>query len=118
MQRSCRFYSKIPGFKLVYGGFRDIFTSFEIGENSFDYLNLQLFASVNDINDSKNIVKIILYSENVDKLYSYFRNDKTISKLILLENKPKIAMWGEKYFHIRDPDGHLLSFAMPIKNNK
>ena len=33
MERSCRFYSQIPGFKLVYGGFPNVaFTTFEIGE--------------------------------------------------------------------------------------
>jgi uncharacterized glyoxalase superfamily protein PhnB len=24
---------------------------------------------------------------------------------------PSDAPWGERYFHIRDPDGHELSFA-------
>jgi catechol 2,3-dioxygenase-like lactoylglutathione lyase family enzyme len=45
MERSCRFYSQIPGFKLVYGGFRnDIFTTFEIGQEhtSKMCLNLEL----------------------------------------------------------------------------
>ena len=32
MERSCRFYSQIPGFKLVYGSCDDAFTTFEIGE--------------------------------------------------------------------------------------
>ena len=27
---------------------------------------------------------------------------------------PADAPWGERYFHIRDPDGHELSFARPI----
>jgi hypothetical protein len=34
MERSCNFYSKIPGFKLVYGGsYDDTFTTYEIGED-------------------------------------------------------------------------------------
>jgi len=47
MERSCRFYSQIPGFKLVYGRFsNDTFTTFEIGEEE-EYipkmcLNLEL----------------------------------------------------------------------------
>ena len=32
MERSCRFYSQIPGFKLVYGSSYDTFTTFDIGE--------------------------------------------------------------------------------------
>jgi hypothetical protein len=32
MEKSCRFYSQIPGFKLVYGDFpNDTFTTFKIG---------------------------------------------------------------------------------------
>lgn len=27
------------------------------------------------------------------------------------ENEPQDASWGERYFHVRDPDGHELSFA-------
>jgi hypothetical protein len=28
------------------------------------------------------------------------------------------APWGERYFHIREPDGYQLSFAKPIKKRK
>ena len=66
----------------------------------------------------KNDAKIILYTEDVDKLYTYFKNDQNISKLISFENEPIDASWGERYFHIRDPDGHLLSFAKTIKNRE
>ena len=27
---------------------------------------------------------------------------------------PRDAKWGERYFHITDPDGHELSFARPV----
>jgi len=27
---------------------------------------------------------------------------------------PEDATWGERYFHISDPDGHELSFARPL----
>ncbi|MGB9203942.1 MAG: VOC family protein [Terriglobales bacterium] len=27
---------------------------------------------------------------------------------------PRDAQWGERYFHLIDPDGHELSFARPI----
>ena len=29
-------------------------------------------------------------------------------------DRPKDASWGERYFHMLDPDGHELSFARPI----
>jgi uncharacterized glyoxalase superfamily protein PhnB len=27
---------------------------------------------------------------------------------------PRDATWGERYFHVTDPDGHELSFARPL----
>jgi catechol 2,3-dioxygenase-like lactoylglutathione lyase family enzyme len=117
MKRSCNFYSKIPGFKLIYGGSPcDRFTTYEIGTSV--YLNLELFEMrTNNLErDTRNTAKIILHTEDVDELYFYFKNNKNISRLILFENEPTDASWGERYFHIRDPDGYLLSFAKPIKN--
>jgi catechol 2,3-dioxygenase-like lactoylglutathione lyase family enzyme len=119
MERSCNFYSKIPGFKLVYGGSPpDSFTSYEIGDNTSVYLNLELFKTTTNSQEceTKNFGKIILHTEDVDKLYSYFKKNQVISKLIVFENEPSNASWGERYFHIHDPDGYLLSFAKSIKN--
>ena len=28
--------------------------------------------------------------------------------------RPRNASWGERYFHLQDPDGHELSFAKPL----
>jgi catechol 2,3-dioxygenase-like lactoylglutathione lyase family enzyme len=116
MKRSCDFYSKIPGFRLVYGGPERLFTSYEIGKNTLVYINLQLLKSNNRSHDErlKNFLKIILLTDDVDSLYLYFKNDKVISSLISFENEPTNASWGERYFHIRDPDGYLLSFARTI----
>jgi uncharacterized glyoxalase superfamily protein PhnB len=30
--------------------------------------------------------------------------------------RPRDAPWGERYFHMRDPDGHELSFARPYQS--
>jgi len=78
MERSCNFYSKIPGFKLVYGGSPpDPFTSYEIGDNTSVYLNLELFKTSTNSpeRETKDFGKIILHTEDVDKLYSYFKNN-------------------------------------------
>jgi uncharacterized glyoxalase superfamily protein PhnB len=32
----------------------------------------------------------------------------------LAPEEPRDAEWGERYFHLTDPDGHELSFARPI----
>jgi uncharacterized glyoxalase superfamily protein PhnB len=31
---------------------------------------------------------------------------------------PMNASWGERFFHMRDPDGYQLSFAMPVGRKK
>jgi hypothetical protein len=56
----------------------------------------------------------------VDGLYSYFRSSDNISNLISFENEPTNAVWGERHFHIREPDGYQPSFAEPLvdKGNK
>ena len=28
--------------------------------------------------------------------------------------RPQNATWGERYFHLQDPDAHELSFAKPL----
>jgi len=28
---------------------------------------------------------------------------------------PQNAAWGERYFHVEDPDGNELSFAQPLR---
>jgi len=136
MERSCRFYSQIPSFKLVYGSSDDTFTTFEIGEEEHKSkmcLNLELGININrephnHIVDNDNgrkrqrqrqhFGRIIFQTEDVDRLYSYFKNNDSISNLISFENEPTNAAWGERYFHIREPDGYQLSFAEPIAGNK
>lgn len=121
MEKSCKFYSRIPGFKTVYGGTNgDCFTTFQIGEDitSKMYLNLEL-RSNNDTtipqhNNRRDFGRIIFYTEDVDELYSQLKTDDSISELVSFENEPMNASWGERFFHIRDPDGYQLSFAMPI----
>jgi catechol 2,3-dioxygenase-like lactoylglutathione lyase family enzyme len=133
MERSCRFYSQVPGFKLVYGSSDDTFTTFEIEEEeehkSKMCLNLEL--GINNNREPPNLIaendngwkrqhfgRIIFHTEDVDRLYSYFKNNDSISNLISFENEPTNAAWGERYFHIREPDGYQLSFAEPIAGSK
>ena len=125
MERSCKFYSNIPGFKVAYGGsYSDFFTTFEICEESTYkmYLNLEVKRNINSTNqhnsDKMDFGRIIFYSEDVDELYSRFTNDASISELVSFENEPINASWGERFFHILDPDGYQLSFAMPIERKK
>jgi catechol 2,3-dioxygenase-like lactoylglutathione lyase family enzyme len=120
MGKSYKFYSKLPGFKLVYGGAGDSFTTFEVGKT---YLNLELIHDANRTpmvtgshhdTGREDFGRIIFHTENLDSLYLYMKNDETISEAVIFENEPTDAPWGERFFHIREPDGYQLSFAQPI----
>ena len=120
MKRSCSFYSRLPGFVLVYGGGRnDRFTTFKIGGiKPSTYLNLELVASKSSgtsyLKSAKHVTRIIFHTHDVDKLYLHMQKSKTIPKLINFEGEPVDAKWGERYFHVLDPDGYQLSFATPL----
>jgi catechol 2,3-dioxygenase-like lactoylglutathione lyase family enzyme len=122
MQKSCKFYSRLPGFHVVYGGkAADSFTTLEIGgiRDCKMYINLELTGDdAGSKGKSKNFGRIIFHTEDVDGLYFYMKNDKVISDAITFENEPTDAPWGEKYFHVREPDGYQLSFAQPINFRK
>ena len=109
MKKSVDFYSKIPNFKMVYGGPDSQFTSFLIEDTAKSFLNLKLNKT-----HSPNFGRIILYVDDVDEIFTYMENDETISELGKLESKPQDATWGERFFHMLDPDGYRLSFATPI----
>lgn len=50
--------------------------------------------------------RLILYVSDVDELYR-----KALEVGLTPEAPPRDAEWGERYFHLTDPDGHELSFA-------
>ncbi|MDQ3847852.1 MAG: VOC family protein [Thermoproteota archaeon] len=129
MEKSCSLYSKIPGFRLTYGGgASDSFTTFEIGEGNkaATYLNLERIEddegsfdfykkpNLGKTRGSEDFGRVIFHTENVDKLYSYMKQDEYISKSIVIESEPTNAPWGERFFHIREPNGYQLSFAKPL----
>ena len=129
MEKSRSLYSKIPGFSLTYGGeTSDSFTTFELGEGTkaTTYLNLERIEgdegsfdfskkpNLRKTRGSEDFGRIIFHTENVDKLYSYMKQDEYISKYVVFENEPANAPWGERFFHIREPNGYQLSFAKPL----
>lgn len=100
MARSCRYYQAL-GFEFKYGGASAAFTSFDV---SGSYLNLAIHAS-----PQSQWGRVIFYVEDVDKFYQ-----KIVAAGFMPEFEPRDAEWGERYFHLRDPDGHELSFARPL----
>jgi uncharacterized glyoxalase superfamily protein PhnB len=53
--------------------------------------------------------RIIFWVDDVDETYA-----RALDAGLAPETSPADAPWGERYFHLRDPDGHELSFAKPL----
>jgi uncharacterized glyoxalase superfamily protein PhnB len=53
--------------------------------------------------------RVIFWVADVDAMY-----DRALEEGYAPETRPADAPWGERYFHLRDPDGHELSFARPL----
>jgi uncharacterized glyoxalase superfamily protein PhnB len=102
MQRAVRFYHSL-GFDILYGGETSSFTSFQAGTS---YLNL---ISRPDEEHWAWWGRVIFYVDDVDALY-----DRTLATGCQPTTVPRDAEWGERYFHLVDPDGHELSFARPL----
>ncbi|MDN5863316.1 MAG: VOC family protein [Salinisphaera sp.] len=100
MARSCAFYEAL-GFKLKFGGREARFTSFRAGPG---FLNLARAQRA-----ETGWGRAIFYVDDVDATYQ-----QALSAGLQPEFAPSDAAWGERYFHIRDPDGHEVSFARPL----
>jgi len=102
MDESVAFYLTL-GFVLLYGGPAAPFTSFRVGSG---YLNLQLDAARSP--SSRVWGRVVFWVDDVDAMYR-----RAVAAGFDPATSPADAPWGERYFHIRDPDGHELSFARP-----
>lgn len=102
MARAVRFYRAL-GFAMLYGGEDAGFTSFRVGGG---YLNL--IAQPSDKQWSW-WGRAIFYVADVDAQY-----ERALAAGLTPSTTPRDAEWGERYFHITDPDGHELSFARPL----
>ena len=102
MSRAVRFY-RMLGFEIVHGGDDAAFTSFRAGTN---YLNL--IAQPAERNWSW-WGRVIFYHSNVDALHA-----SLVAVGYRPDTAPRDAEWGERFFHLTDPDGHELSFAWPL----
>lgn len=102
MARAVRFYRSL-GFSLRYGGEDAEFTSFSAGSA---YLNL---TRQPEDRQWSWWGRVIFYVSDVDALY-----ERALASGLKPESVPRDAEWGERYFHVRDPDGHQISFARPL----
>ena len=97
MAASCAFYEAL-GFGRAYGGPDSAFTSYEVGPT---YLNLQAVGSV-----ETGWGRFIVHVDDVDAMHR-----RAVDAGFSPTMAPSDAPWGERYFHIDDPDGHEVSFA-------
>jgi catechol 2,3-dioxygenase-like lactoylglutathione lyase family enzyme len=103
MARAVRFYTLL-GFEPLYGGETAAFTSFRAGPG---YLNLtaqppeKAWAWWG---------RVIFYVADVDALHA-----TAVAAGVQPDTAPRNAAWGERFFHLTDPDGHELSFARPLR---
>lgn len=102
MQRAVRFYARLGG-ECTFGGENSSFSTFELGGM---YLNLVL--------EPKEISwswwgRLVLFVDDVDAAFQLLAAEG-----VTPDSQPADGEWGERYFHVRDPDGHQLSFAQPM----
>ncbi len=97
MAQSVDFYRKL-GLDIEYGGEDATFTSFRAGEG---FINLIRTGSKAGIWWGR----VILRVEEVDSLYSKLKESG------LEPESPRDGDPGERFFYLKDPDGHELSFV-------
>ena len=103
MRASVAFYAAF-GFVPSVGGPDAAFTTFRVGAG---FLNLQLDHEHAPLHGIWG--RVIFFVDDVDATHA-----RALAAGINPEMSPRDAPWGERYFHVRDPDGHELSFARPI----
>jgi catechol 2,3-dioxygenase-like lactoylglutathione lyase family enzyme len=102
MPRALRFYRTL-GFEVLHGDEESSFASFRAGTS---YLNLIVHPPERCWSWWG---RVIFYVANVDALY-----DRALAAGYEPATVPRDAEWGERFFHLIDPDGHELSFARPL----
>ena len=101
MPEAVSFYV-ILGFDVVYGGPEATFSSLRLGDI---YVNLMLKPDYTPVWWGR----VIFHVEDVDALYAAIT-----AQGLTPHNPPRDAAWGERFFHITDPNGHELSFAQRL----
>ncbi len=102
MGRAVRFYRAL-GFDLISGDADATFTSFRAGTG---YLNLTAQPAHQQWSWWG---RAVFHVADVDVVYR-----RAVAEGLDPQSPPRDAEWGERYFHITDPDGHELSFARPV----
>jgi catechol 2,3-dioxygenase-like lactoylglutathione lyase family enzyme len=102
MRDSVRFYKDVLGMEIIYGGEGASFSSLRAKDAEYPILNMEQGSAVPGWG------RMIFYVADVDAFWEFLREKG------LQPESPRDASWGERYFHMPDPDGYELSFARPI----
>ena len=102
MPAAVAFYEAI-GFRLLFGGAREPFTTFAAGPG---FVNLQLDADAAPRPRPEVWGRVVFWVDDVDAMHR-----RVLDAGYEPQMAPSDAPWGERYFHVRDPAGHELSFA-------
>ena len=104
MSRAVWFYRSL-GFNVIYGGEDAPFTSFQAGTG---YLNL---VSQPASRQWSWWGRVIVDGSDVDAL-----DEHAVACELRQDTPPRDGEWGERSFHLTDPDGHEISFAKPLSD--
>lgn len=102
MERAIRFYQAL-GFELSETADQGRFATFLLGPTA-----LNLIAQPKEVRWTW-WGRVIFYVQDVDATYR-----RALDAGLAPSTEPADATWGERYFHLTDPDGHELSFAKPL----
>jgi catechol 2,3-dioxygenase-like lactoylglutathione lyase family enzyme len=102
MARAVAFYQAL-GFPIHYGGRDAPFTSFRLGATHLNLIAIPAGKAIGWWG------RLIFHVSDVDAVYT-----RALELGLRPDFAPRDADWGERYFHLRDPDGHELSFARPL----
>jgi catechol 2,3-dioxygenase-like lactoylglutathione lyase family enzyme len=102
MGASVRFYRDVLGLEIIYGGEEAYFSSLRMKDGKDPILNLEQGKPATEWG------RLIFYLVDVDAFWTYLKERG------FNPERPRDASWGERYFHMPDPDGYELSFAHPI----
>ena len=103
LARSIGFYQLLGGV-IVFGGPDAPFCTLRLAAGADNFVNLQRLDGF--VQPSGAWGRVIFHVDSPDELYA-----KALAAGLTPEMAPSDASWGERYFHLRDPDGHEISLA-------
>lgn len=106
MEQAVSFYEAL-GFERRHGGPEAEFSTFRAGDG---FLNL---ISQPTGRRWSWWGRLIFHVDDVDEMYR-----RVVDLGLHPEAPPRDAEWGERYFHLSDPDGHELSFAKLLSDRR